>query len=77
MFMSAIMRPDHPLWSEFHSRLNRVDRCRQTTEHARAILETMSGIDVAQSLNALREIGGTCDCAILYDLCADARHALA
>jgi hypothetical protein len=75
--MSSIMRPEHPLWSEFQARLSRVDRCRQTTENARAILESMGGIDVASSLTALRELGGCCDCAILYDVCADSEHALA
>jgi hypothetical protein len=71
------MHPEHPRWSEFRARLNEVLRCRRTTEHARAILETMDGIDAGASLLALRELGGYCDCAILYDLCEDSHRALA
>jgi len=49
-------------------KLDARDRCRLTTDHARSILESMDDVDVAGSLVALRELGGSCDCAILYDL---------
>lgn len=62
------MQPDHPRWREFLARLEAVPRCSRTTEHTRAILATMDGVDVARSLEVLRELGGHCDCAILYDL---------
>jgi hypothetical protein len=62
------MTPDHPLWPEFLARLEMADLCHRTTEHSRAILDTMPGIDVAASLRALRELGGYCDCSIRYDI---------
>ena len=68
MYSPSTMHPDHPRWGEFRARLDAVERCTKTTEHARALLATMDGIDVNASLFALRELGGYCDCAILYDV---------
>jgi hypothetical protein len=65
---SRVMTPDHPQWGEFVDALAQSARCHQTTEHAQAVLESMRDIDVGRSLMALRELGGTCDCAILFDL---------
>jgi hypothetical protein len=64
----SAMTPNHPLWPEFLERLERADLCHRTTEHSRAILETMSGVDVQASLRALRALGGYCDCSIRYDV---------
>ncbi len=77
MFSPSTMLPDHPRWAEFLERLSRVDRCALTTEHSRAILESMDGIDAPESLRALGAIGGYCDCSILYDLDRDASYATA
>ncbi len=68
MNASAIMRPGHPRWREFLTRLDAVPRCSKTTENARAILAGMDGVDVNLSLRVLRGLGGCCDCAIRYDL---------
>jgi hypothetical protein len=65
---ARVMTPEHPRWVEFLDALASAKRCHQTTEHARAVLESMPGIDVGRSLFALRELGGHCDCAILFDL---------
>jgi Protein of unknown function (DUF2695) len=64
----ATMCPSHPRWMEFLERLDKVARCERTTESSRRILMTMNGIDVVRSLQILSELGGHCDCAILYDL---------
>lgn len=71
MESDTVMRPGHPRWREFLDRLDAVPRCTRTTENARAILGTMPGVDVARSMYTLRELGGYCDCAILYDVDAD------
>ena len=68
---SSTLLPGHPRWGEFVSRLSAVERCDKTTEHARAVLAGMGDIDVGASLLALRELGGYCDCSILYDLCTE------
>jgi hypothetical protein len=68
MDANSIMRPGHPRWREFLARLDAIPRCTKTTENAQVILATMQEVDVDRSLSALRELGGCCDCAILYDV---------
>ena len=63
-----IMTPGHPRWQEFIARLEKAAICWQTTESAEAVLEAMGGIDVAASILAIRELGGECDCEIVYRL---------
>lgn len=70
----SAVQPAHPKWKELLTRLEAVKLCRRTTEHTRAILATMDGVDVDASLLALRELGGFCDCAILYDIEEEARQ---
>ena len=65
---ARLMVPEHPRWPEFLAELSRAQRCHRTTEHAEAVLASMPGMDVAGSLAALRELGGLCDCTILFDL---------
>jgi hypothetical protein len=62
------MHPGHPRWREFLTKLDAVPRCTKTTDNARAILATLDGVDVDRSLRVLHELGGYCDCAILYDV---------
>ena len=64
----AVMTPADPRWDEFLVRLRQAKHCIRTTQYARAALEAMPGVDVAASLLALRELGGLCDCAILYGI---------
>ena len=71
MSSSPILLPDHPRWGEFLAALSLAPRCLRTTEHARAALESIPGIDAAATLEALRVLGGRCDCAILYGLGED------
>ncbi len=77
MHMRSTMSPQHPRWTELLHRLDQTKRCLRTTAHTRAILETMEGIDVAVSLQALADLGARCDCAILYGLSDAAEWALA
>ena len=67
---TEIMVPGHPRWCEFLSELSKAQRCAMTTHHAEELLSRMQGIDPHASLRALRELGGKCDCAILFDLVA-------
>jgi hypothetical protein len=64
----VLMSPPHPRWTEFVTELAQATRCARTTEHARRVLESMPGIDISGSLEALRQLGGECDCTILFDL---------
>ena len=68
MTTSAIMIPGHPRWQEFVESLSRSCICFETTENARRVLSSMAGVDVEASLAALRLRGGTCDCAIVFEL---------
>jgi len=61
-----IMTPEHPRWSEFVFKLNEESVCLGSTTYARAILRGMSEIDIESSLSALKILGGTCDCEILF-----------
>ncbi len=63
-----IMTPEHPLWPKFLAKLSQVAICSGTTRHARLALAELPGIDVAESLRALAELGGTCDCQIELDI---------
>ncbi|HEU4941559.1 MAG TPA: hypothetical protein VFT97_08080 [Candidatus Eisenbacteria bacterium] len=63
-----IMTPEHPLWSDFLSKLSRIPICTGTTRQARTALAAMPGIDVQESLDALAGLGGTCDCSIELDV---------
>jgi hypothetical protein len=65
---TEIMVPGHPRWCEFLSELGKAQRCTRTTDHAERLLSRMQGIDLHASLFALHELGGKCDCAILFDL---------
>lgn len=65
---AEIMLPGHPRWCGFLNELSKARRCEKTTQHAEALLASMPGIDAHASLRALRELGGECDCAILFDL---------
>lgn len=73
MNSERILTPWHPRWAEFTARLQLVARCRKTTEHAHAALVAMDNLDVAASLRALAELGGECDCTILFDLCVESQ----
>jgi hypothetical protein len=63
-----IMTPEHPLWSDFLSKLSRAPICFGTTQRARMALTEMSGVDAQASLDALAGLGGTCDCSIELDI---------
>ena len=65
---SEMIRPGCTRWPEFLSELGRAHRCRGTTEHARAVLSRMPGVDVEGSLRELARLGATCDCMIELDL---------
>jgi len=62
------MVPGHPRWCEFLDELSKADRCVRTTEKSEAVLSAMRGFDVEGSIRTLRELGGVCDCAILFGL---------
>jgi hypothetical protein len=68
MMNAEIMVPGHPRWCEFLNGLSQAQRCALTTDHAEKLLSRMQGVDPHASLRALRELGGECDCSILFDL---------
>ena len=63
-----VMTPDHPRWTDFLEKLSRTLICERTTSNAKNVLTQMGGIDVDRSLEALRGLGGRCDCEIVFDL---------
>jgi hypothetical protein len=65
---TEIVAPKSARWPEFLSELGRARRCLGTTEQARAVLNSMSCVDVEGSLLELARLGGTCDCVIALDL---------
>ena len=68
MGTAELMTAGHPRWHEFIHALSRSVVCRRTTSNARQVLESMTGINVDASLEALRLQGGQCDCEIVYGL---------
>jgi hypothetical protein len=66
MNSTRIMTPEHPRWDEFVSRLSHATICFKTTENARLALASIPGIDAEESLTALAELGGACDCQIVF-----------
>lgn len=72
MYREQVMTPEHPMWSDFISRLSRVTLCLGTTAHARRVLTDMPGIDVEQSLGELAALGARCDCEIEHDIASHA-----
>ena len=68
MGSERIMTPDNRLWPIFLAQLSRVPMCLGTTKYARAVLAELPGIDVQASLDALADLGGTCDCQIELDI---------
>jgi hypothetical protein len=63
-----IITPRHPRWQDFVERLSHACICVETTENARRVLSAMGRIDVEATLVALRALGGTCDCAIVFEV---------
>lgn len=63
-----VMTPTHPRWDDFIVELSRTVVCARTTGNARHVLASMDGIDVEESLEALRRLGGRCDCAIVFEV---------
>lgn len=78
-----IMTPGHPQFADFVDRLEGVDGCNFRKENglivwdctggrdrplARAILGTITDVDIAGSLAYFEERGGHCDCEILFNV---------
>ena len=68
MRQPPVMTPDHPRWTEFVDGLSKASICMRTTDNARRILSSIAGIDIERSLEALRVLGGDCDCAIVFEV---------
>ena len=82
--MSEIMMPGNERWYEFFCRLEGPEGCNfhkdendktvwkcwggNDQRFARAILETMGGIDIDGSLAYFTKNGGHCDCEILFNV---------
>ena len=78
-----ILTPEHPLWPDFCDRLGGEEGCNfqgqgqnitwtcqggTNQDFSRAILQTMTGIDVDGSLRYFSENGGHCDCEVLFNV---------
>lgn len=74
-----VMTPKHPRWREFIEKLQEACKgrdsegkigwyCDGTIKNARRVLESMDRIDVEKSLAYFRELGGFCDCEIVFNV---------
>lgn len=75
MYRNDVLTPDHPRWADFIDELRRAHVCNRTTENARDVMAFMGEIDVEASLEALRLLGGRCDCEIVFELGRPAQRA--
>jgi len=74
MFQLHVMTPDHPRWNEFVTELSRACICMETADNAHRVLSKMGGLDPELSIAALRALGGSCDCAIVFEVAAVAER---
>lgn len=69
----------HDRWEEFTERLGGSEACDftedgtwkcdgETLTMSRAILESMGGIDIEETLDYFQEHGGHCDCEVLFNV---------
>ncbi len=68
MSRTEVMTPLHPRWNTFIEALSHSLICARTTENARRLLMEIDDVDIDQSLDALRRLGGRCDCEIVFDV---------
>ena len=76
MAPESILTPIHPRWNEFIDELSRMLICLKTTENARAVMSLMPGIDIEGSIDALRWLGGRCDCEIVFEVAGVAERSI-
>lgn len=80
-----VIRPGHPRWDEFVSRLAGPEACSFVGDRwtcnseierpfAGAILTDMGGVDVESTLEFFETQGGFCDCEILFNVDAPSRE---
>jgi len=79
-----IMNPEHPRWDEFCERLEGPEGCdfkkdelgkvswrcfgRYDKRYAKKIMREMKGIDIAKTVEYFNQLGGHCDCEILFNV---------
>jgi len=75
----TIMDKNHPLWEEFCERLEFAvfnhrgeSMCDHNTEITKYVLNQFDGIDTKASLENFINLGGFCDCEIVYTIIDEA-----
>jgi hypothetical protein len=68
MYRSDVMTPGHPRWNEFVDMLSHAVICSGNSDNARRVLVAMGGLNETASLEALRRLGGRCDCEIVFEV---------
>ena len=62
-----VLTPSHKYWKALCFRLSQ-SQCKHDFRNTEKILKSLPNIDVEESLNLYRELGGFCDCEILLNV---------
>ena len=73
-----VLTPSHKLWSKFRKQLEDavtiyldgklLNQCKGDLSLTIMILESMKNIDIKETLIAMRENGGACDCKVIMNV---------
>ncbi len=62
-----VLTPSHKYWNVLCFRLGQT-QCQHDLRNTEKILKSLPNIDVEESLNFYRDLGGFCDCEILLNV---------
>ena len=62
-----VLTPSHKYWKALCIRLSHTP-CQHDLRNTEKILKSLPNIDVEESLNLYLELGGFCDCEILFNV---------
>ena len=62
-----VLTPSHKYWRALCTRLSHT-QCQHDLRNTEKILKSLPNIDVEESLNLYLELGGFCDCEILFNV---------
>ena len=62
-----VLTPSHKYWRALCTRLSHT-QCQHYLRNTEKILKSLPNIDVEESLNLYLELGGFCDCEILFNV---------
>lgn len=69
--MSKVVTPDHKYWRALNVRLSdqlKAHGCQGDLRNTEKILKSLPDIDVEETLELYRAVGGYCDCEVLVNV---------